>query len=226
MQFINRHFQTNGFIEVKLDQKTIEYLWKIVNKGLKKKLSHKKELAGNISKSYLIFDDNNYFFKRICEPLINIYRENNNNGLDPSIANTTFSENTKLILKDFWVNYQYQTEFNPYHNHGGVYSFAIWMKIPYSCEEQALLPQFKEIDYSQRKAGGFEFEFLDTLGETKQFMYQLSPSYEGSMVFFPSRLRHCVYPFYGTEETRVSISGNIWFDSFLGTEEKANKGFA
>ncbi len=28
------------------------------------------------------------------------------------------------------------------------------------------------------------------------------------MIFFPSWLQHMVYPFYGTEEERVTISGN------------------
>ena len=34
-------------------------------------------------------------------------------------------------LNRWWVNYQKQNEFNPIHNHAGVYSFVIWMKIPY-----------------------------------------------------------------------------------------------
>jgi len=29
------------------------------------------------------------------------------------------------------------------------------------------------------------------------------------MVFFPARLRHCVYPFYKTDEPRISIAGNL-----------------
>ena len=75
MEFINRHFDTNGFIEVKLDTLTIDYLWKITKRRIKNKISHKKNLAGNISKSYLLNDDNNFFYKKICEPLINIYRQ-------------------------------------------------------------------------------------------------------------------------------------------------------
>ena len=34
---------------------------------------------------------------------------------------------------------------------------------------------------------------------------------EGKMVFFPSALNHQVFPFYESDEERVSISGNIWF---------------
>ena len=32
---------------------------------------------------------------------------------------------------------------------------------------------------------------------------------EGKMVLFPSSLKHCVYPFFECDETRISISGNI-----------------
>jgi len=30
---------------------------------------------------------------------------------------------------------------------------------------------------------------------------------------FPSLLAHCVYPFYTSDDYRISISGNIKFDS-------------
>ena len=39
-------------------------------------------------------------------------------------------------LQQIWVNYQKQGEFNPLHDHGGVYSFVIWMKIPTKHFEQ------------------------------------------------------------------------------------------
>ena len=41
------------------------------------------------------------------------------------------------------------------------------------------------------------------------FNIPLSPEDEGRMLFFPSWLYHQVFPFYGTEVERVTISGNI-----------------
>ena len=114
-----------------------------------------------------------------------------------------------MALDTFWVNYQYQTEFNPYHDHDSVYSFAIWMKIPYSWEEQKKSPKFSDMRDINRKVGNFEFEYMDTLGVIRQYAYQLSPKDEGTMLFFPARLRHCVYPFFETEEPRISIAGNL-----------------
>ena len=64
-----------------------------------------------------------------------------------------------------------------------------------------------QIDW--KNPGDFEFEYFDSLGSIKNYRYELSPQYEGYMVFFPASLRHCVYPFYETDEPRVSIAGNI-----------------
>ena len=42
------------------------------------------------------------------------------------------------------------------------------------------------------------------------------------MVFFPAQLMHSVHPFYGTDEARVSIAGNLWYDTTgLGTKGNA-----
>ena len=91
-----------------------------------------------------------------------------------------------MILNQFWVNYQYKTEFNPYHDHSGVYSFAIWMRIPYDWDNQKKLSQFNDIQESQRNPGNFEFEYIDTIGDIKNYSYRLSPEYEGTMLFFPA----------------------------------------
>jgi hypothetical protein len=37
----------------------------------------------------------------------------------------------------------------------------------------------------------------------------LEPSDEGTMLFFPAQLNHCVYPFYLSNKERISISGNV-----------------
>ena len=39
--------------------------------------------------------------------------------------------------------------------------------------------------------------------------YEMNPEMEGTLVFFPAKLRHAVYPFYNCDEDRISISGNI-----------------
>ena len=83
------------------------------------------------------------------------------------------------------------------------------MKIPYDWEDQKTLPLFKDILESNIKAGNFEFEYSNSLGESKNMEYRLSPKFNGIMLFFPAKLRHCVYPFYKIDEPRISIAGNI-----------------
>tara|TARA_B100000700_G_scaffold329105_1_gene449387 strand:- start:384 stop:1028 length:645 start_codon:yes stop_codon:yes gene_type:complete len=199
----------NGFLKVKLDQEIIDYLWKIIGIAKTEDKNVNNKLAGNISKSLSINDLDSFFYRSVCVPLIMKYREKNSTGVDPVDQNALLGPKTKFILNQFWVNYQYKTEFNPYHDHSGVYSFAIWMKIPYSWEEQSKLPQFIDIMEGQRKPGNFEFEYIDTLGGVRNCGYNLSQEDEGTMLFFPARLRHCVYPFYETEEPRISIAGNL-----------------
>ncbi len=197
------------FLQIKLDQEVIDYLWRIIDIAKTKNINIKNTLVGNISQSLLLDDQDNFFYKSICSPLVDFYRQNNYKGVDPVTQNSLLRLETKLILNSFWVNYQFKNEFNPYHDHTGVYSFAIWLKIPYAWEEQKNLPQFNDINEIQIKPGNFEFEYIDTNGDITNYAYQLSSKNEGTMLFFPARLRHCVYPFYETEEPRISISGNL-----------------
>ena len=200
------------FLEVQLDQLTTDYLWKIIDNAKIKKTDYKKNLAGNISQSLELNDHKNYFYKTVCIPCVNEFRKANL-GKDP-IPNTVIMErDTRLLLNGFWVNYQYQTEFNPQHNHKGVYSFAIWLKIPYDWREQSKMNQFDGIEEKNIKAGNFEFTFTDFLGNIQTTGFQLSPKLEGTMLFFPAALKHAVYPFYGTSEPRISIAGNLMFDT-------------
>ena len=199
----------NGFLQVKLDQVIIDYLWWIIDNAKTNNENHKNKLIGNISQSLLLDDIDSYFYKSVCIPLVKFYRDNNPIGIDPVSQNTLLEPKTNLTLDKLWVNYQYKNEFNPYHDHSGVYSFAIWLKIPYDWEKQKSLPQFSDIKDINIKVGNFEFEYINTLGEVNNIAYKLSPRLEGTMLFFPAKLRHCVYPFYDIEIPRISIAGNL-----------------
>ena len=104
---------------------------------------------------------------------------------------------------NWWVNYQYQTEFNPEHMHDGITSFVIWMKIPTNYEEQHKLP------FNSKAASDFQFTYCNILGNVVEYPIYMSPDMEGTLMLFPSSLHHQVYPFYNTEEPRISIAGNL-----------------
>lgn len=202
MKFVNP--PNTGWIETRLEQKYIDFLWKIIQA---RNSSLKENLAGNISHSFAIIDENNYFFDEVLSDHIRSYYQSDN-CRHP--INEYSADVFKLHLKDFWVNFQHQGEFNPYHQHGGVYSFAIWLKIPTDWKEQHKLPFLEGIKDCDKKASNFEFEYLDMLGNIRNYPYLLDKSMEGTMVFFPARLRHSVYPFYNSNQPRISVAGNIW----------------
>ena len=148
-----------SFLQVKLDQEIISYLWRIIDIAITENKNFKNKLVGNISQSILLEDLDSFFYKSVCIPLVKYYRESNPQGFDPVSQNAILGPDTQLILNQFWVNHQYKTEFNPFHDHTGVYSFAIWMKIPYDWEDQKKLPMFNDVDERNIKAGTFQFEY-------------------------------------------------------------------
>ena len=85
------------------------------------------------------------------------------------------------------------------------------MSIPTDWREQNELPFLQGMSEADKKASIFEFEYLDMLGNIKNYGYRLDSSMEGEMVFFPASLRHTVYPFYNCDKPRISVAGNLWF---------------
>ena len=103
--------------------------------------------------------------------------------------------------KTIWVNFQKKHEYNPIHFHSGVWSFVLWVDIPYNIEEED----------RQRKIGTrFTFHYPDILsGGVRADLIRVDKSFEGKIIIFPSRLHHSVTPFYTSDGYRISISGNL-----------------
>ena len=191
-----------GILEYKLSKSELDYIWKCVEN---KKGSVKKTLIGHITGSYKLEDPNNQFFKGVLLPLIKTYEQSYKNMGDSLPIFT--SNPCSWMMNAWWVNYQNQGEYNPLHDHRGVYSFAAWLKIPFEWEEQNKNPL--GADSNRQTISDFSFAYTDILGGIKNYTYKLSSKDEGSMLFFPSQLKHQVHPFYNCDETRISISGNI-----------------
>ena len=113
----------------------------------------------------------------------------------------------KFELDDVWVNYQRKGEFNPLHDHRGVYSWVIWLELPYTLkEEDALVPWCNP---HKNFAGQFVMHYTDIVGNVKNYPLPTDQRLRSHAAIFPSRLRHSVYPFYSTDEYRISVSGNF-----------------
>ena len=184
-------------------------LWEYISNAKENSKSLKSNLAGNLSSSLVLNDTDNWFFVNTCIPIIEKYIE---------FFKKSTAFNSQPISKNdlpygldrFWVNFMKQHEFNPMHNHSGVYSFVVFMKIPTVWKEQCEIPFVKESNAP--KASAFEFVYIDVMGNIRQYAYCLDPSFEGIMLFFPAEMMHQVYPFYNCEEERITISGNIVYD--------------
>jgi hypothetical protein len=189
-----------GWLVGQLDQEEIDFLWSAVeNRGS----SVKNTLTGNISGSFALNDDGDRFFDKTLVPLINAYCETFDN-LANDVPLTTPGIHH---LSSIWVNFQNQGEFNPPHTHSGVYSFVVWLKNPVCWEDQLDLPMTK--GSNSPSAATFQFYYQDILGGPSDTIYKMNQSIENKIVFFPASLRHLVFPFYGSDETRVSVSGNV-----------------
>tara|TARA_B100000131_G_scaffold67618_1_gene63923 strand:- start:10 stop:687 length:678 start_codon:yes stop_codon:yes gene_type:complete len=195
---------SHGWLEYKLNTQEMNYVWKCIDTKLGKV---NDKLAGNITGSFSLEDKNDWFFNNTLTPLINSY-ENTFENLGRKVADYS-DGNTPIqyAMNTWWINYQKQYEFNPSHNHRGVYSFVIWMKIPYEYEEQN-----KDNKSNAKARGTFVFEYTNLLGELVSTDYKLGKKHEGTMVLFSSKLKHQVYPFYNCEEERISVSGNIFLN--------------
>ena len=176
------------------------------------------DLAGNISNSKYIQDKDNWFYDNILKECVEYlyFRESWSNYFECVVAN---SRSVPLFsLRELWVNYQKQHEFNPAHYHmdGGGFSFVVFLKIPTHWKEQHALP----ISANSNSPVASDFAFLSGTKDlqTQQGMgpvivknFPLCPEDEGRILFFPAWLSHQVFPFYGTDKKRITISGNIAF---------------
>ena len=123
------HPKNVGWLEYKLTSQEMDYVWRCIEN---KKEKWNTRLAGNISSSHLLMDRGNWFWLNTLKPLCEKYIEE---FYDVGLKVPT-SQRHPYHLDEWWVNYQKQGEFNPLHSHTGIYSFVIWMKIPFDYREQ------------------------------------------------------------------------------------------
>jgi len=118
-----------------------------------------------------------------------------------------FNDSTQLRLKDLWVNFQKKHEFNPPHLHTGIFSFVIWINIPYLLEEEYKV--FPDVGVENNKTSKFTFHYSNILGMHSGWPIPVDQTFQGRMLFFPAGLTHSVNPFFTSDDYRISISGNL-----------------
>lgn len=116
-------------------------------------------------------------------------------------------EDLPVTLGPLWINYQRKHEYNPPHNHSGVFSFVIWVKIPYDLEQEQSL--WKKPINGGVNSGCFQFLYNTGWNRIHTWTLPTDRQFEGKCCLFPAGLMHTVFPFYTSDEPRISISGNF-----------------
>ena len=178
------------------DQKSVKYDW-----------SHK--LVGKVSKEVQIpvrsQEDRDLLFRvmrQACVYYLNYIIEKNRAYYWWKIAGRDTKPTLDYIhLTHSWIVSQYAGEYNPYHHHSGDFSAVVYLKIPPNMQEE-LDKEFKD-HYPTNGLIEFMFgENQDMRSDTIKFKPEV-----GTMLMFPSYLKHFVYPFYSEGERR-SMSFN------------------
>lgn len=186
--------------------KAFAWLKKAANKANR---NANKTLIGHIKKEYHI-DNISEEFKKFV--LVDCLKH-------PAIVGMTnriniLSAPCQFYIDDLWVNFQKKHEFNPPHTHSGLYSFVIFVKIPYDLKkEERHFSEIEEDAANVRFNHTSKFAFLnaDYSGEIRCDLLNVDKSFEGKMIMFRAKQSHQVFPFYTSNDYRITVSGNLKF---------------
>jgi len=196
-----------------------DWLKKIIQEVKEKNLDIRNSLAGHLNKEFEIY-------QKDTQPN-GVVRPNSTNFLkyNQFINRCSFdkvfnefwkrqvflTKNCEISINSTWVNFQKKYEFNPPHYHTGVLSWIIFVNIPYDLEEEDKV--FPKIG---SKSNTSRLSFLtintDEVGYINHVCLNVDKSYEGKIVVFPSSQQHQVFPFYTSDDYRITVSGNVFFD--------------
>ena len=206
MEYLSLQFQNIGFIKASFSneqlaplRKEIEKLSRNFNSGVK----HNHKLAGNLQYEFLLKESKKHTYNLVA-PLFLEFDKQFNNYIT---KNPLLPENSPIVLKDLWVNFQKKHEFNPLHDHTGIMSFVIWLKIPYLMEDE--LKASPGASANPNLAGHFCFHYTDILGDIRTFSIPADKTQENTILLFPARMKHSVFPFYSSDDFRITVSGNF-----------------
>ena len=209
----NKQLPNIGVLEAKLPYELFEGLSneieRLTTEGGALKYNH--NLVGHIEEEYSL----NHVKDHLEEFLIAMAStwQEANPGLIDAYEEAVKLKDWSLYLDSMWYNKQKKYEFNPLHFHSGALSFVIWIKIPYELEDE--INYFPPVCGVEDDVEGntytskFCFYYTNSMGRITPAMIPVDKTYEGTIVMFPSEMLHAVYPFYTSDDYRISVSGNL-----------------
>ena len=206
MEYLTLQFQNIGFLKAQFTNEQLAPLRKEIDRlaqNFQHGVKYNDQLAGNLQHEFLLKDSKKHTYNLVA-PLFLEFDKQFNNYIS---KNPLLPENSPIELKDLWVNFQKKHEFNPIHDHTGIMSFVIWLKIPYLMEEE--LKAAPGSSANPNLAGHFAFHFTDALGDIRTYHIPADQTAENTILLFPARLKHSVFPFYSSDDFRITVSGNF-----------------
>ena len=195
-----------GVLECELEDKDIDYLWKLVHKyarGAKWEGNRLLSIDNIDDKQFFISDDEGLFQNEVLMPAAQSYFETY--GTPFKLKSTHYHLPT---FSRFWCRVSQDGDYQSIHDHQGIFTFVVWLKIPFEGEDE------RQVQAGFRpEASDFVLIYPDTCGQLMKKHYRLNPHMDGMMIFFPSDMNHLVYPHFTTEEWRISIAGDIALNS-------------
>ena len=116
-------------------------------------------------------------------------------------------EQRPMGLTTAWCNLQTAGEYFAAHTHAGVFSFALWLTVPFTQADERAWREAR--GKSGRETASFQFHYTDALGRITPNVLEVDRSWENQVIVFPGEMMHSVTPYYSTEATRIVVSGNI-----------------
>jgi hypothetical protein len=200
-----KSFPNLYYMESSISEGTLKLLKKEFNNiknNKNKRKRHITDLTGNgVTFHYELSDKVEKIFINEVSSLIKKYAEETN-----YVKSMCFlTKDVPLSLDKPWMNLQKKYEFIPNHVHDGVLSYSCWINVPYDLDKE--LKNNERLDY----ASLFQFSYSNILGAYANKTLPIDKTWEGKIIIFPAGLTHCVYPFYTSNDYRVSVSGNASF---------------
>jgi len=192
-------FPNNGFVQTSVPESSIENLTReidTVDYATSPTIDHSH--VGVVSREYRIVTPSaRNEVVQLLMPCVDTYCESNHISV----------EDRQLTLADTWVNFQSRGEYMIPHTHRGVFSFALWIRVPFTQEEEQA---WRETNGKPSGAlHSFAFHYTDSLGRITPYELAVDRSWERTMIVFPCEMTHSVTPFYSTDDVRIVVSGNV-----------------
>lgn len=167
-------------------------------------VAHNEQLAGAIKEEYTVDPSKVPELLHYLDEMYATY-SNHFDKIPSVVKGISFDADTKTELGTLWVNFQKKHEFNPIHHHDGLISFVIWIKIPFDITKEQALYNRGTVNVTSQ----FQFVYPGLTNDIVLKSFPVEKEWEGTVLMFPASLNHCVYPFYTSDDYRISMSGNL-----------------